>query len=395
MDRMDSLLIISTRYPHEHDDISSSFVLEQVEEIRKYFNRVCVISTTPYTPRYLSAFMKPRRRRDSLARDYTYKNVEVHFTRNLVFPKKMLSASRYKKELSSIDRILQSASFSPTLIHAHFMWPSGHLGVGLKKKLGVPLFLTIHEDLDFFKRELDDQATVSMLKQVDQIIRVNRSDLDTLRKYNKNTMFIPNGFNRSIFKMIDKLKARRKLGLPNDRFITFSLGGLIKRKGFDHLINAVDQVKEMHGDIYSIIGGYGPEEKNLERQINSLKLSDHVKLLGPVPEKELSLWLNACDLFVHPSLSESFGIVQIEAMACGKPIVATKNGGSEEIVTDDRLGYIVAKQDPEALGKAIIKAKDNKWDAERILKHSRKYRWDQIAQTIASQYRASIGDEED
>ncbi len=77
--------------------------------------------------------------------------------------------------------------------------------------------------------------------------------------------------------------------------------------------------------------------------------------------------MNACDLFVLPSISESFGVVQIEALACGKPVVATRNGGSEEVITSDDYGLLVDPANPNELREKIIEAPDKDWDREKIL----------------------------
>ncbi|MDI3541356.1 MAG: hypothetical protein PWQ62_270 [Candidatus Methanomethylophilaceae archaeon] len=77
--------------------------------------------------------------------------------------------------------------------------------------------------------------------------------------------------------------------------------------------------------------------------------------------------MNACDLFVLPSLSESFGVVQIEALACGKPVVATRNGGSEEVIISDDYGLLVDPANPNELREKIIEAPDKDWDREKIL----------------------------
>jgi len=76
--------------------------------------------------------------------------------------------------------------------------------------------------------------------------------------------------------------------------------------------------------------------------------------------------MNACDLFVLPSLLESFGVVQIEALACGKPVVATRNGGSEEVISSDDYGLLVDPANPNELREKIIEAPDKDWDREKI-----------------------------
>lgn len=96
--------------------------------------------------------------------------------------------------------------------------------------------------------------------------------------------------------------------------------------------------------------------------------------------------MNACDVFVLPSLAESFGIVQIEAMACGKPVVATYNTGSEEIITSEELGLLVEPANPKELGEKILIALDKEWDDERIRKYAEQFSWEKIAREIVKVY---------
>ena len=101
--------------------------------------------------------------------------------------------------------------------------------------------------------------------------------------------------------------------------------------------------------------------------------------------------MNACDLFVLPSLSESFGVVQVEAMACGKPVVATRNGGSEEVITSDDYGLLVEPGDPDDLAEKILVGLDREWDREVILAYAERYTWENVAKEIVGVYEQVLG----
>ena len=111
-------------------------------------------------------------------------------------------------------------------------------------------------------------------------------------------------------------------------------------------------------------------------------------LAGGRPYDEIPLWMNACDVFALPSLRESFGVVQIEAMACGKPVVATKNGGSEEIVTSDDYGLLVEPANPEDLAKKILVALDREWNREAVLANAKQYTWECVVKDVMKVYRS-------
>ena len=124
----------------------------------------------------------------------------------------------------------------------------------------------------------------------------------------------------------------------------------------------------------------------LINMIKDSNLSANVVLMGQVSHKDISILINASDIFVLPSLSESFGIVQIEALACGKPVVATINGGSEEIITSEQYGYLVEPGNVKQLAEKIIKALDKDWDAEVIRAYASIFTWKKIAKKIVSIY---------
>jgi glycosyltransferase involved in cell wall biosynthesis len=200
-------------------------------------------------------------------------------------------------------------------------------------------------------------------------------------------MFLPNGYSQDLFFPMDSNNARIKLKLPLDKTILVNIASLEAYKGQKYLIEAMKKVLVIRQDIMLYIVGQGSLENSLQSLINKYGLQDNVILAGGnKPRTEIALWMNACDLFVLPSLSESFGIVQIEAMACGKPVVATRNGGSEEIVVADKLGILVEPKDTEGLLQAILRALEAVWDAEYIQEYAKRFTWEGIAKRIVGVY---------
>ena len=128
----------------------------------------------------------------------------------------------------------------------------------------------------------------------------------------------------------------------------------------------------------------------LQKQLIKLNLQDRVKLLGSVPEELLSIWMNVCDLLVLPSLGESFGIVQIEAMACGKPIVATYNGGSEEIITSKDYGLLCEPANPDEPAEKILIALDKEWGCDKIEEYAEQFTWENITEEIVAVYKSIL-----
>ena len=143
--------------------------------------------------------------------------------------------------------------------------------------------------------------------------------------------------------------------------IVVSLGRLIPYKGYDTLVAAAALLGE---DYQVLIGGMGPLQENLQAQIDGLGLQERVELLGYVPDEEVPTLYGACDVFVLSSVmkTEAFGIVQIEAMSCGRPVVATRipESGVAWVNEDGVSGLNVDPGDPEALADAIRRICDDR-----------------------------------
>jgi len=316
-------------------------------------------------------------------------NVNVHSVSLTYFIPDGSNKKLGDKLANKFAELIEKEKIKFDLIYAHFTWPCGYVGTKLAKEYDVPVVITVHENRDWLLREYNskNERIYQTWKKADALIRVNQKDIPLLKKFNPNIYSIPNGFNPNKFKVIYKEKARGNLRLPQDKKIIFSLGLLIKRKGFQYLIEAMKNVVKTRNDVLCFIGGSGPLKEKLEKQIRERDLQDYVKLIGFISNEKIGYWMNAADVFVLPSLSESFGIVQIEAMACGKPVVATINGGSEEIITSERYGLLCKSANPEDLAEKILIALEKDWNKEEIREYVKEFTWDNIAKKTFNIYR--------
>jgi glycosyltransferase involved in cell wall biosynthesis len=303
-----------------------------------------------------------------------------------------------ERHYAHVKSLIKERGTKFDLIHAHFTWSAGYAGARLKEEYDVPFVVTGH-GYDIYSLPFKDDEWRAKIEYVlntaDHIITVSQSNLACIQKLDVSTpvTVIPNGFRSDLFYPRDPLKCRKALNLPLDKKILLTVGNLEPVKGQAHLVEAVQRVIRERKDILCVIVGAGKVRTALERQIRSLGLEDYVVLAGGKPHDEIPLWMNACDLFVLPSLRESFGVVQIEAMACGKPVVATRNGGSEEIVISEEYGLLVEPADSEDLAEKIPVALDREWDREAILQYAEWFAWENIAKDIIKIYRSlGIGD---
>jgi len=269
------------------------------------------------------------------------------------------------------------------LIHSHFTWPSGFIGIKLKEIFGTPLVTTIHENGDWFELEIHmhHPMLVAAWEGADALIRVNKKDLPVLSKFNDSVYSIPNGFSHKLFPMDSKI-ACQHVGINHNNKIIFTLGFLVKRKGFNYLIDTIKIVYEQRKDVICYIGGAGPEKNKLVKQIKKCHLEKNVILLGAIPDDQLNYWINSCDIFVLPSLNEGNPTVMFEALGCGKPFIGTKVGGVPEIISSEKFGLLVEPANSKDMAEKIIVSLDRKWDQQKILDHAAQYTWENIAKQI-------------
>lgn len=381
-----NLLIIAPHY--------MTFVKDQVDALSKYFKKVTVIALIPYVPKFLLkfSFMNPRWKRNAFASDYKYGNVKVHFAKHFTLPFNSSREKRGDTAVKVVTRMIQKERIEFDMVHAHFTYPSGYVGAKLKERYDKPLIITGHGydvyDLPFKNVEWNEKIR-SVLNTADRVITPSKSNYDKLMQLDisdKKVHVVYNGYDPNLFKNISTNKAKEKLNLPKDKKIVLSVGNLELVKGHKYLIEAMKVVIKSEKNITCLVVGSGSQKKYLNSLIDRLSLSDYIKLVGGKPHKEVPLWMNACDVFVLPSLSESFGIVQIEAMACGKPVVATFNGGSEEVIINEKLGILVEPKDVNELANTILKALDKEWDKDYILNYAKQYSWNTIVKNIIGVY---------
>jgi len=389
-----NLLIISDRYPHEKDTISSSFVKSQVDCLKKYVAHINVIALTPFVPRFLSqfSFMNPRWRRDAFAQDYEYDNVSVFFARYFTLPFEFSRRRRGDEAFKVVEKIIRRRKMHFDLIHAHFTYPSGYVGARLKEDYKKPVILTVHEDRDGFLREIfsNNRNIIYTWNFVDKIIRVNEKDLmefNRLQIDKSKLLFLPNGYSQDLFLPMDSNNARIKLKLPLDRTILVNIANLEVYKGQKYLIESMKKILAIRQDIMLYIVGQGSLRKSLQSLINKYDLQDNVILAGGnKPREDIPLWMNACDVFVLSSLSEGNPTVMFEALGCGKPFIGTNVGGIPEIIINDKLGILVEPKDPEGLAQAILRALEAEWEAAYIREYAKRFTWDGIVKRIVGVY---------
>lgn len=261
----------------------------------------------------------------------------------------------------------------------------------------IPTILHMHlteRGYSCFRNSIKKKILKRILEKSDVIVVLSKYWKDMfnndLQIPERKLMIIHNGVDINKFKHYNYRSSRKKLRLSHNKKVIFSLGNLIERKGFRYLIEAINEVRRYRDDFICFIGGEGPEREKLQKIINDLDLQDFAKLIGYIPDELLPIWMNACDIFVLPSLGEGSPLVMFEALACGKPFIGTKVGAIPEIIISKDYGLLCPATDHECLAEKILIALEKEWDREKIRKYAEQFTWDRIAEKTLRLYQSIL-----
>ncbi len=314
-----------------------------------------------------------------------------------------------------VEEFRQQEGIHYDRLHAHY-WLSGLVTAQLRAMWHVPSLVMFHtlariknahltdsEKLDSeFRADGEQQA----MDRNDLIIAANRLELEEMRKYYRIPLYkittAPLGVDLRLFHPQDRSAARAALGFSRKHLI-FSVGRIEPLKGFDTLVHAAAQLFTEHPQLRETtelwIGGgridhddpdSGTQVGQLQNLVRQLGLNTQVRLLGAIPQEELSLYYAASDCTVVPSHYESFGLVAIEAMASGIPVVASNVGGLSLTVKDGETGFLVPPRDVSAFANRIYEVLANPQLASAMgnasAKESAYYSWEAVANRIEQIY---------
>lgn len=242
-------------------------------------------------------------------------------------------------------------------------------------------------------------VNVMVRKHIEKAIIRNAAKVVVLSEYTKRSLtgtyrmrptgikVIPGGVDLKRFYPInDKHEIRNQLDLPDNKVILFCVRNLVERMGLGNLIHAFSDVTQKVPDIFLVIGGEGPLKERLHHMIKERNLENHIKINGFISETDLPAFYRMADLFVLPTKElEGFGLVTLEAMASGVPVLGTPVGGTLEILGRFDLGLLFKNTTAEAMAELIIEKcrmiKDNpdQWAAlcDRCRRYvEENYSWD-------------------
>ena len=254
------------------------------------------------------------------------------------------------------------------LIHAFWLLPNGFMGAVMSKLCGVPLMVALRgSDIFISKQNPVFRAMARWtLKQATMVTSVTPAffpDLEEFGVPSEKMRLIPNGSHPTLFPApshSELVALRQRLSIPEEDVVIFGLGRIVLKKGFDILIQALPLVREKVSNVTFIIGGDGTDLGRLETMAKALGVSKHVRFPGTIKRTDVPVYFHLCDISTLPAIFDPKGNVDgcpnvvLEAMACGKPVVATNISGIPVVVKDGKTGILVEEKNVEALADALV-----------------------------------------
>lgn len=247
----------------------------------------------------------------------------------------------------------------PVALHAFRALPEGGVAWLVARLTLRPVVIYAHgEELTTWGRGRKYQAMRFVLRHADRVIANSEHTRDTLLEMgvaaHRISIIYP-GVDTEVFRRgLESQDLRQSLGIENHEKLVFSVGRLSRRKGFDQAIRAVAALRSEGLPVRYVIAGIGEDADYLDALVQEHQAGNYVHRIGPVSETDLPRWMNACDVFAMPNReidgdNEGFGMVFIEAAACGKPSLAGEAGGTGAAVLHEITGLRVNANETDAV----------------------------------------------
>lgn len=394
------VLFVVTAYPRDEQDVITPWMGETIDRLRRAGIEVEVLA-----PAYkgsgdsVLAGVKVHRFRYAPARweSLTHDVPALHrIARNPLFasllPSYIVAGSR------AAARLARAGSFD--VVHAFWPIPHGIFGVAARRASNAALvstFFSAELNWSVRGRKIFGPVLRAIVRSSDAVTVISSYAGQRLREYvgAVRTFTIPFGAAAVKHEVVPGIHRAK-----DDAFELLFVGRLVRRKGVDVLLHAVRILKDDPRLHLRIIGG-GPERTPLERLASELRVGDRVTFEGVVDAARINEFFAGCDALVLPAIvtetgeTEGLGVVLIEAMGYGKPVIATSAGGIVDIVANEDTGLLVTPGSARELAAAIAEAMDNPQEMQAIAERGRAFAarafgWDEITAGLRNVYESAV-----
>jgi glycosyltransferase involved in cell wall biosynthesis len=350
-----NILILTHSYPDSLNKWRGLFIKEQAKALSVQNNVAVIYFTVDYS--HMDPFSKPKYTKTQSGR-----LTEYHVITGRSFP--VINQVKYFSDTWKFIRKEILNEQKPDIINSHLSYPAGFLGTIIQKLTGIPNVTTEHSWIrKHFRSAIHKQCVLySLRNSVGYIAVSNALKEDIQSVVNRKVAVVPNVIDTGRFRISDKK--------PGEKLDIGLLGGMGNfRKGLDILIKAVALIRNKNINVH--IGGSGKLLDKFKAMASESGVIQNFIFYGDVPAEETPGFYSRLDAFVLASRDETFGVVVIEAMASGLPVISTDCGGPKEIIIPE-TGVLVKKEDPADLARGIEYMQENigKYDRQSIRKYA-------------------------
>ena len=348
------LLIITNLFPNKQEPNRAVFNKQQFEALSK----LCELKVVAPLPFFQCS-------KEQVPDVEVIDGIEVYHPRYLVIPKILRCTYGFFyyfgiKEV--LKRIRKKFDFDVVL--ATWGYPDAFGAALVSKFLQKPLVVKVHgSDVNissqYFLRRLMMKYAFNYANKVIAVSSTLKEKIIAMGINGDKIEVIGNGIDTDKFKPMDKRECREALGLPLDKKIILFVGNLVHVKGVDILIKAA---KNLSDEFYVVLVGDGKMKQGLRSMVNAGNYQAGVSFAGRKSHDEIPRWMNAADVFCLPSLNEGCPNVILEALACRRPVVASRVGGIPDLIKSKEYGEMVSPCDSEELAQALLNVLEKKWD---------------------------------
>ena len=383
-----NIVIIPAFFQTKSRKTLGSFFLEQARALQKKGHKVTILYCDTYSIKCVKDWFAYNEEKSEII-----EGIQIYRNRCFCPLKHGIEGHReaFAQGIQKLyDQYMQENR--PDIIHAHCSVWAGYASMKLSEQIGIPYVVTEHATLFQLHRdeisEKNDKVIRKIFQKAARVICVSGTFAKLIESYRPDIDVVGNVVNCDAF--VPRVDSEKHRGI---RFLTVCYmeeEAQLYKKGIDILIQAWTEVVKKYTDVKLVIGGGGSAKTKVEQWVEEHDISKYVEFTGALDRKQVIQEMQSCDCFVLPSRYETFGVVYIEAMACGKPVIAVANGGPDDFVKP--FNGLLIKPGAEELVQAVYEmighlTRGNYYQEEKISNYIKsKFSYEAIAEQLEAIY---------
>ena len=383
-----NIVIIPAFFQTKSRKTLGSFFLEQARALQQKGHKVTILYCDTYSIKCVKDWFAYNEEKSEII-----EGIQIY--RNRCFcPLKHGIEGHRKAFANGIQKLYDQymKGNKPDIIHAHCCVWAGYAAMKLSEQIGIPYVVTEHATLFQLHRdeisEKNDKVIRKIFQKAARVICVSGAFAKLIESYRPDIDVVGNVVNCDAF--VPRADSEKHRGI---RFLTVCYmeeEAQLYKKGIDILIQAWTEVVKKYTDVKLVIGGGGSAKTKVEQWVEEHGISKYVEFTGALDRKQVIQEMQSCDCFVLPSRYETFGVVYVEAMACGKPVIAMANGGPDDFVKP--FNGILIEPDVKELVQAFYEmighlTRGNYYQEEKISNYIKsKFSYEAIAEQLEAIY---------